>query len=290
VDVVSEQVMEANVGREFIYTRADFVRIRELIYEYAGITLADAKQQLVYSRLSRRLRELNLKRFADYIAVLRPGDAEWQHFTNALTTNLTSFFREQYHFPILAEHVQKVTRRPIRLWSAAASTGEEPYSMAMTMVDLFGSFQSPVQIIGSDVDTQVLETAARGIYPLERVEKIPLEQKRRFFKRGKGSNLGKARVVPELQRLVDFRRINLLDSTWQLEGKFDAIFCRNVMIYFDKQTQRALIEKFLRVLQPDGLLFTGHSESFFHVGDLIAPIGKTVYRAGSRGRPVSDGD
>ena len=276
--------MEANTGREFIYTRADFVKIRELIYRHAGITLAEAKQQLVYSRLARRLRELDLKKFSDYIALLRPGAPEWQLFTNALTTNLTAFFREHYHFPVLAAHVQKIQRRPIRLWSAASSTGEEPYSMAMTMVDAFDSFTAPVRILASDLDTHVLETAASGIYPLDRIDKISLAQKKRFFRRGAGQNLGKARVVPELQKLIEFQQINLLDSHWDIDCKFDAIFCRNVMIYFDKKTQRELIEKFLRVLQPDGLLFTGHSESFFHVGDLIAPIGKTVYRVGARTR------
>ena len=276
--------MAANVGREFIFTRADFAKIRELIYRHAGITLADGKQQLVYSRLARRLRELELQRFSDYVDLLRPDVPEWEHFTNALTTNLTSFFREQYHFPMLAEHVQSISRRPIRLWSAASSTGEEPYSMAMTMVDAFDSFSPPVRILASDLDTNVLETGACGVYPLERLEKIPLAQKKRFFSRGKGDNIGYARIVPQLQQLIDFKQINLLDVSWDIDCKFDAIFCRNVMIYFDKQTQRTLIEKFLRVLQPDGLLFTGHSESFFHVGDLIAPVGKTVYRAGARKR------
>ena len=274
--------MAANVGREFVFTRADFTRIRELIYRHAGITLADGKQQLVYSRLARRLRELELLRFSDYIDFLRPDVPEWEHFTNALTTNLTSFFREQYHFPILAKHVRAIRRRPIRLWSAASSTGEEPYSMAMTMVDLFDSFTPPVRILASDLDTNVLEIAARGIYPVERVEKIPLAQKKHFFQRGKDTNLGYARVVPPLQQLIEFKQINLLDTSWAIDCKFDAIFCRNAMIYFVKQPQRALVEKLLRVLQPDGLLFTGHSESFFHVGDLITPVGKTVYRAGAR--------
>lgn len=274
--------MVQDAGRDFVYTRADFLKIRDLIYRHAGITLADAKQDLVYGRLARRLRDLNISRFSDYIALLNPGSEEWELFTNSLTTNLTAFFREQYHFPILAEHVLSTKHRPIRLWSAASSTGEEPYSMAMTVMEAFDSFSPPVQILASDLDTQVLQTAAAGIYTLDRLEKIPVEKKRQFFKKGKGSNQGRARVIPELQNLIEFRQINLLHDDWGMEQKFDAIFCRNVMIYFDKDTQRKLIEKFLRVLQPNGLLFTGHSESFFHVGDLIAPIGKTVYRAGSR--------
>lgn len=276
--------MRADGDREFIYTLADFTKIRALIYRHAGITLADGKRQLVYGRLARRLRELKIERFSDYIELLRPDAPEWELFTNALTTNLTSFFREHYHFPILAEHARGSARRPLRLWSAASSTGEEPYSMAMTMVDAFDSFMPPVKILASDLDTRVLDTAARGVYPLERVEKIPAEQKRRFFHRGKGQNAGFVRILPPLRALVEFRQINLLDADWNIDGKFDAIFCRNVMIYFDKPTQRALIERFLRVLQPDGLLFTGHSESFFHAADLIAPMGKTVYRAEARKR------
>ncbi len=276
--------MQANVGREFIYTSNDFEKVRALIHRYAGISLAGAKQQLVYSRLSRRLRVLQLTRFSDYIELLQPDSEEWQHFVNALTTNLTAFFREHYHFPILADHIATIQRRPIRLWSAAASTGEEPYSMAMTAVEQFESFDAPVKILASDLDTHVLETGTRGIYPVERVEKVDIGRKKLFFRRGKGANAGKARVVPQLQRMIEFRQINLLDAKWPIDEKFDAIFCRNVMIYFDKPTQRTLIEKFLRVLQPGGLLFTGHSESFFHVGDLITPIGKTVYRAGSRQR------
>lgn len=264
--------------REYEFTRADFAQIRDLIYRHAGITLGDGKFQLVYSRLSRRLRELELTRFCDYIELLESDQSEWQDFTNALTTNLTSFFREHYHFPILAQHLRSLQRRPLRVWSSAASTGEEPYSIAITAVEAFDRFSAPVKIIASDLDTNVLETARTGVYPLDRVEKLSKEQKKQFFRRGRGDNAGLAKVVPELRQLIDFRQLNLLDAQWPFTEKFDAIFCRNVMIYFDKPTQRKLIEKMMRVLQPDGLFFAGHSESFFHASDLISPVGRTVYR------------
>jgi chemotaxis protein methyltransferase CheR len=260
------------------YTRADFEKIRALIYQHAGITLADGKRHLVYSRLSRRLRALRLQRFSDYIALLAPTDPEWQLFINALTTNLTAFFREPHHFPILARHVRDIRRRPIRIWSAAASSGEEPYSIAITMAEQFGRLDAPVQILASDVDTQVLEQARSGIYPLERLEKMPLEQKRRFFHKGGGERQGYARVLPALQAMVTFRQLNLLGMQWPADHLFDAIFCRNVMIYFDKPTQRVLLERFMRILQPDGLFFAGHSESFFHAADIIDSLGRTVYR------------
>lgn len=277
--------------QDYIYTRSDFEKIRALIYQHAGITLSDGKQQLVYSRLSRRLRALNLHSFADYLALLSPTSPEWQLFTNSLTTNLTAFFREQHHFPILAEHVRALKRRPVYIWSAASSSGEEAYSIAITLAELFDRLDAPVRILASDVDTQVLEIASAGIYPLERLERISLEQKRKFFHKGGGERLGYAKVIPALQDMITFRQFNLLGKSWDLPNKFDIIFCRNVMIYFDKPTQRKLIEKFMRVLQPDGLFFAGHSESFFHATDLIAPIGKTVYRQANRPqeRGASDG-
>lgn len=270
--------MSVRGEHEYHYTRSDFETIRTLIYDHAGITLAEGKQQLVYSRLSRRLRALNLERFSDYLALLGPATPEWQMFINALTTNLTSFFREPHHFPILAKLALTIERRPLRIWSAASSSGEEAYSIAITMAEVFGRLDAPVEILASDVDTQVLEQGRSGIYPLERLDKMPLERKRQFFQRGGGEREGYARVAPALQRLVTFRQLNLLGSQWSIDQPFDAIFCRNVMIYFDKPTQRRLLERFMRVLQPDGLLFAGHSESFFHATDIIASVGKTVYR------------
>jgi chemotaxis protein methyltransferase CheR len=266
-------------NREFHFTAKDFERIRKLIYDRAGISLSPAKQDMVYSRLARRLRATSTSTFGEYLERLERGDdEEMVLFTNSLTTNLTSFFREAHHFPLLAEHIRKVGRHhPISLWCSAASTGEEPYSMAMTMVDLFDSFTPPVHILATDLDTNVLQKAQEGMYPLERLEKIPEDKIKRFFLKGTGRHEGFARVRKELRDMITFRQINLLDQDWPMRGPFDAIFCRNVMIYFDKKTQYDVLKKFVPLLRPDGLLFAGHSESFYHAADLFKSIGKTVY-------------
>lgn len=265
---------------EFQFTSRDFERVAGLIYRHAGIALNRNKQAMVYSRLARRLRAKGLTRFEDYLALLENGDvAEWEAFTNSLTTNLTAFFRESYHFPILAEHaLTRRSGRQLQLWCCASSTGEEPYSIAMTMVEAFGTFAPPVHVLATDVDTQVLRKAEAGIYPLERLEKMPQRRIKRFFLKGIGARAGFARIRPELQDMVTFRPLNLLDSRWPVRGPFDAIFCRNVMIYFDKPTQLRILEKFVPLLRPDGLLFAGHSESLHHASHLFHPCGKTVYR------------
>jgi chemotaxis protein methyltransferase CheR len=202
---------------------------------------------------------------------------------NALTTNLSAFFREEYHFPILVEHVKALGRTPVRVWSAAASTGEEPYSIAIALCEAFGGLQPPARILATDIDTQVLEHAQRGVYAMERVEQVAPERLKRFFLRGTGANAGHAKVRPELARLIDYRRVNLTEDGWGLEGRFDAVFCRNVMIYFDKATQHQVLQRIHRVLAPDGLLFAGHSESFLHAAELFRPAGRTVYRPVARG-------
>jgi chemotaxis protein methyltransferase CheR len=282
---VPEPAAAGPAGREFDFTARDFERIARLIYERAGISLSATKQQMVYSRLSRRLRARDLHSFDEYLGLLAGGDAtELEAFTNSLTTNLTAFFREPHHFPILAQHVLAQARsRRIELWCSASSTGEEPYSMAMTMVEAFGTYTPPVHIIATDLDTQVLAKAQEGVYPLERLDRIPQQQLRQFFLRGTGSQAGYARVRPELQQMITFSPLNLLDRSWPLRGPFDAIFCRNVMIYFDKKTQRGILERFLPLLREDGLLFAGHSESFHHAAELFRPRGKTVYEVAPRG-------
>ncbi|WP_410498993.1 CheR family methyltransferase [Chitinibacter sp. S2-10] len=265
---------------EFNYTKADFARVADLIYLRAGIRLNDSKEQMVYSRLSRRLRELQVNTFSGYLKWLEqnPDAAEWQLFTNALTTNLTSFFREAYHFDILAEQLRTSSARPFRIWCAAASTGEEPYSLAMTAFEACRSVPPPVQIIASDLDTHVLATAAEGIYSVEKLEKLSGERKRNFFLKGKGSNTGKAKIRNELRALMEFRQINLLDQDWPLDGKFDAIFCRNVLIYFDQATQRTILEKMGRLLQSNGLLYVGHSENLHYMSGWYRSCGKTTYQ------------
>ncbi len=263
--------------REFDYAERDFKRIRELIYAHAGISLSDKKRDMVYSRIARRLRVHGLQRFSDYLQLIEDGAAdEWEQFVNALTTNLTSFFREPHHFPVLAE-LARTRPGGITVWCAAASTGEEPYSIAMTLADVWRTLTPPVRIIATDLDTQVLARAREGVYPHDRVGKLPAPQLKRYFQRGTDRNEGLARVRPELRQLIEFEQINLLDARWPLSAPFDAIFCRNVMIYFDKPTQRRILERFVPLLAPGGLLFAGHSENFHNAHDLFRLRGKTIY-------------
>ena len=270
--------------REFHYTRADFERLRRLLYQRAGINLADSKEQMVYSRLSRRLRHLGLSGFGSYCDTLERDVQEWQQFVNALTTNLTAFFREGHHFEQLAAYLRQhaQARRTLRIWCAASSTGEEPYSLAMTCMEALPGQQPKVSILASDIDTGVLATASQGIYPMERVEQLSAQRKQRFLLRGKGSQAGKVKVRDELRALIEYRQINLLDPDWEIDAGLDIIFCRNVMIYFDKPTQHRLLERMVALLRPDGLFFAGHSESFIQAGDLVTLIGRTVYRPATR--------
>jgi chemotaxis protein methyltransferase CheR len=267
-------------GREFKFTAQDFKRVQKLIYDHAGISLSESKQELVYSRLSRRLRATGIRSFTEYLDLLEKNDeAEWEAFTNSLTTNLTSFFREPHHFPILADHIRKHKKggEPFAIWCSAASTGEEPYSIAMTAVDAFGSFTPPMTIIATDIDSNVLETAKAGVYPESRVDKMEPDMLKRFFLRGTGKQEGFVRVRKELRDLITFRQLNLLDKSWPIRSPLDVIFCRNVMIYFDKPTQLEILKKFVPLLRDDGLLFAGHSESFYHAEAYFKLRGKTVY-------------
>jgi chemotaxis protein methyltransferase CheR len=268
---------------EFSFKSVDFDRVRRLIYAKAGISLSTSKQDMVYSRLSRRLRATGKKTFSDYLDILENSKEtpEWEQFVNALTTNLTSFFREPHHFPILADHLRKIAplRHQINIWCCAASTGEEPYSIAMTVADTFmNKAAPPVSIFCSDLDTEVLRTAEKGVYTPDRTEKIPPEQLKRYFSKGIGKQEGSFCVRAELRRMMTFQRLNLLDPLWLVKGPLDVIFCRNVMIYFDKATQYKILTRFMPLMQPDGLLFAGHSESFLYASDLFQSLGKTVYQ------------
>lgn len=266
--------------RDFAYTAADFERITRLIYKRAGIALAASKRDMVYNRLSRRLRAMGLSRFDAYLERLERDDQnpEWQHFINSLTTNTTSFFREGHHFPVLADLLRRrASGQSLAVWCAAASTGEEPYTIAMTVADALGPQSSKVRIVASDLDTSVLDAASAGVYPMDRVEKLEPDLVRRHFLRGKGEQSGNVRVRPELQRMIEFMQVNLLDEQLPVKGPFDAIFCRNVLIYFDRATQAQVVRRFAPLLKPDGLLFIGHSESLFHVSDIYRLQGQTIY-------------
>ena len=264
---------------EFSLTDADFHYFRGLIHQLAGISLSLHKKDLVYSRLARRLRARQIDSFSAYIRLLETGDLkEREEFTNALTTNMTSFFREAHHFPILAKHLGTLPKStPINIWTCASSSGEEPYSIAMTVVEYFKSFSTPVRILATDIDTKVLEKAKQGTYPLEQLQNLTSNQIKQFFLKGSGKNAGLAKVRPELQQMISFRKLNLRDESWGLREKFAVVFCRNVMIYFDKNTQYEILRKMKPCLRPDGLLFAGHSENFHHAADLFKVHGKTVY-------------
>jgi chemotaxis protein methyltransferase CheR len=263
--------------REFGWSAADFKRIQGLIYQRAGISLHDGKHAMVYSRLSRRLRETGHATFREYLHWLESHDGpEWQEFINALTTNLTSFFREQHHFEVLAQQFRQRPAGPWRVWCSAASTGEEPYSIVMTAMESLAP-NAAFSLVASDIDSKVLATAQRGVYTPEAAKNLSQERLRRFFLRGKAGNAGLIRAKPELVRQIEFISVNLIKDGWPFKEPFDAVFCRNVMIYFDAPTQRKVLERIHAVLKPGGLLYVGHAENFTESRDLFHLQGKTVY-------------
>ena len=271
-----------SMEREFSYTQAHFEQVQAKLYQVAGIRLDTSKDALVYSRLVRRIRNLRVGGFANYFAYLEHTPSETQEFINALTTNLTSFFREPHHFDILKGYLQHHPGN-LRIWCVASSTGEEAYSIAMTVAEHYGQFDTPVKIIASDIDTKVLTAASAGIYKDERIESIAPQRRKQFFQRGTGSQAGQVRVVPELKRMVEFANINLLESSWPIRSRVDVIFCRNVMIYFDKPTQLALLTRLVALLPPDGLYIAGHSENFSAFPQVVRLAGQTTYYPVKRG-------
>lgn len=264
------------VEHEFSYARPDFEAVRALLYKLTGIRLADSKDSMVYSRLVRRIRALKLTTFSDYLLYLQQHASEREQFINALTTNLTSFFREPHHFEILARYL-KAHPECRRIWCAASSTGEEPYSIAMVVVETFGRFDVPIEIIATDIDSQVLQKAQAGVYSEERIQNLDERRCKQFFFRGTGTKSGLVKVVPELRKMVSFHLLNLLDPKWFIEDRVDIIFCRNVMIYFDKPTQLKILARMVSLLPPEGLYIAGHSENFSHATSLVKSIGQTVY-------------
>jgi chemotaxis protein methyltransferase CheR len=277
-------VEERAESREFPFSDAEFAFIRELVEQHAAIKLPDTKRQMVYGRLVRRLRELRLGSFAEYVALLRDdaGGPEFVNLINAVTTNLTSFFREKHHFDVLREKVipEFVTRnsakRSLRIWSAGCSTGEEPYSIAMTVLDCLPAGWD-LKILATDIDTTVLATASAGVYGEDRIRSLPDTLKRRGFLRGRGESSDKVRVRPEFQQPISFKQLNLMEA-WPMRGQFDFIFCRNVVIYFDKPTQQRLFDRFADQLVDDGYVFLGHSETMHNLTTRFRLLGQTVYQ------------
>jgi chemotaxis protein methyltransferase CheR len=270
---------------DFPLSQPEFDRLRELVREHTGIALSDAKRQLVYGRLARRLRALKLESFADYIRLIERGEpAELEEFMNAVTTNLTSFFREPHHFEYLAREVLPALAartdgaNRLRIWCCAASTGEEPYSIAMMLREAQERLAGwDVKLLPTDLYSACLATPAAGIYTEERFKGMDPKRMSRFFEKGAGTQAGKFRAREALRALVTFKQLNLMHE-WPMRGPFDAIFCRNVIIYFDKATQRTLFERMAALQRPGDFLFLGHSESLYRVSDRYELIGRTVYR------------
>lgn len=271
---------------DYTITPEEFQRFRTIIYDESGITLSDQKRVLLASRLTKRMRELGMETFSDYYEEVTK-DATREEFTRMLdliSTNKTDFFREPKHFEFLGHNVLPSLEKEkrIRIWSSACSTGEEPYTIAMT---LFEHVESPQQwefkILASDLSTRVLAKAAAGVYDEERFHDVPEDVLRRHFLRGRGDGAGKFKVKPHLTSVVQFRRINLMDDRFPIKAPLDVIFCRNVMIYFDRPTQQTLVNKFYRYLKPGGYLFIGHSESLQWVEHPFTTVAPTIYRKGA---------
>jgi chemotaxis protein methyltransferase CheR len=271
--------------REFPFGDADFVALRDLVKNMTGINLAESKREMVYGRISRRLRALGLQSFADYRRLLESDDAsELVEFCNAMTTNLTAFFRESHHFEYLRAQLllpraadPRASRR-LRFWCAACSSGEEPYSLAMTICEAIPDWKRwDIKILATDIDSAILSRAARGIYAADRVKGLVAARIGRFFSESSEDGAKFYEVVPDIADLIVFKQLNLMERL-PMSGPLDAIFCRNVIIYFDKETQRDLFARIAALQRKDDLLFLGHSESLFKVSEDYALIGKTVYR------------
>lgn len=272
--------------QEFDLTDKDFHTLRSIVRERTGINLADHKKPMVYSRIARRLRALGMKNFREYIVYLsgEGGDAEMADFMNAVTTNLTKFFRESHHFDHLRDEVLRpmalspASGRRVRLWSAGCSSGMECYSMAMTVADALPSLEAwDLKILATDIDSNMLETGRRGVYRKEDVESVPREYQKQYLVRHGKPGSESVEVIEKLRNLASFKYLNFIER-WPVKGPFDAIFCRNVVIYFNKETQKPIFENFARVLKPGGWLYIGHSENLHGVSDKFELQGKTIYR------------
>ena len=273
-------------AREFAFSDTDFRSLVQFAYEQAGIALADSKRNLVYSRLSRRLRALGLTSFRQYRQYLAANTSELENFINAISTNLTKFFREAHHFDHFRTHVavpfvqgaHGAVGRRLRVWSAGCSTGEEPYTIAVVLKrEIRDVDRHDVRILATDIDTEVIGKGVRGEYAANSIDEVP-KTYREFFQPA-GGNRDSANVVveEEIRKLVAFRRLNLME-TWPFSGNFDAIFCRNVMIYFDGATKSALVDRFTQKLKPGGWLYIGHSESLIGSHPGLRLVGRTIYR------------
>jgi len=263
---------------QFLLTDEEFSRTGRLLHARSGIILGEHKRELAARMLGMRARKKGLRDAAEYLAHLQqdPHSTEWNAFVNAFTINHTAFFREQHHFGLLADFMRGRTA-PVSVWCCAASTGEEAYSIAMTLLENSPSPQARPFVWATDIDTQAIDKARKGVYTLERVKPVAEGLLKKYFYRGTGAKAGMARVKPILQEVVQFESLNLVAPSWPSTEKFDAIFCRNSMIYFDKPTQTRILERFAPMLKPGGLLFAGHSENFTYLTKAFRLRGQTVY-------------
>ncbi|HLR11978.1 MAG TPA: CheR family methyltransferase [Burkholderiaceae bacterium] len=264
----------------------DFSRAAALLKKHSGIVLGEHKQDMAERALGLRAKAMGLASVTQYLHHLEryPDTAEWEAFVNVFTINHTAFFREAHHFDILARYVE--TRvRPLSIWSAACSTGEEPYSIAIQLRETLPNPDHQVSILATDIDTRAIEVAESGVYTLDRVKLIPDPLLKKYFQRGTGMRAGMARVKSNARNMVSFEAFNLASADWQRNTRFDVIFCRNTLIYFDKETQTQILDRFARVLKPGGLLFAGHSENLTYLTDSFRLLGQTVYELMPGGLP-----
>lgn len=274
-------VSEQKKHREFTYSDRDFERVVKIIYKVSGISLSERKQDMVYSRLARRLRKNGLTCFNDYLNFVTENSHEQNEFVNALTTNLTHFFREEHHFDYLTdvlfpEIFAKQSKR-IRLWSAGCSTGEEPYTLAMTWEHLANKPKNiDFKILATDLDTNVIDTGKKGIYSVDKLRPVD-DEYLKWFKQTSDCSNNQKKVSPKLKSHISFKQLNLMKE-WPLKGPFQLIICRNVLIYFDKKTQEKLIKRYYELLEPGGCLILGHSESLGENKDYFKNLGKTIFR------------
>lgn len=265
---------------EYNLSNHEFQRLQGLVRQYTGIELSASKRQLVYSRFSSRLRALGLTTFQEYCDLVDDGDhPEINEFANAITTNFTRFFREPHHFDFLRELVRDyASKRRLRIWSAGCSTGEEPYSIAITLLDSISDIDTwDIKILATDLDSNALTVASNGVYPYAHVASVESHVLRRWFQKGRGQREGRVRIAPAARRLVRFGELNLIGQ-WPMRHDFDVIFCRNVMIYFAQELKEPLIRHFAKQQQPGSHLIVGHAENLVSSGSLYTPVGNTIYR------------
>lgn len=277
--------MAEQAERGFEFNDQHFYELKELIYQEAGIALSEAKRQMMYSRLARRLRALKMQTFDEYCRLLKAEpEKEMTEFVNAITTNLTYFYRENHHFEFLENKLipfwkkQRSQSKKIRIWSAGCSSGEEPYSLAIVLKEQFTDSSGwDIKILATDLDTAILDRAKKGVYLEDALEKVPQNRQKKWFKRGSGANQGKVMVSSKLKDMIAFKQLNLFGS-WPMKGKFDLIICRNVLIYFDKESQGQIIRNFNQLLPNDGWLFVGHSENITNLCDDLQLQNKSMYK------------